>query len=105
MQVESVTLCPREEALVRPSTCSSANTAPGSPDHTLLLRFVRPCSRPWTMPVAAAEESTGQQPVVEQEQSAAEGAPESRVGAEPIDKDVDETQEGEERNDPKARSW
>ena len=57
------------------------------------------------MPVAAAEESTGQQPVVEQEQSAAEGAPESRVGAEPIDKDVDETQEGEERNDPKARSW
>lgn len=69
------------------------------------MRFVRLSVRPWTMPVAAAEESTGQQPVAELEESAAEGAPESKVGEGQTDKEADETQEGEERNDQKARSW
>lgn len=57
------------------------------------------------MPVAAAEESTGQQPVAVLEDSAAEGLPESKVGTDPIDKDVEEVQEGEERSEQKARSW
>ena len=57
------------------------------------------------MPVATAEESTGQQPQAVLEDGAPEGVPESKVGTEATEREAEEGQEGEDRNEQKARSW